>query len=134
MRWRRRRCSPLTTAGTRIVLFNSVEFFAFFLVAGTAVVLLRRRVDARNAVLVAAGYFFYAQWDWRFLGLLVLTTLLDYTAGVLLEDGRELTPAPADVCAPPPPEGLARARRRPQRDRLVLAASITANLTLLGFF
>src|SRR5688500_1862832 len=76
---------------SRIVLFNSVEFFAFFLVAGTAVVLLRRRVTARNIVLVIAGYFFYAQWDWRFLGLLVLTTLLDYAAGMLLDDGRALT-------------------------------------------
>ena len=116
------------------MLFNSVEFFAFFLVAGTAVVLLRRRVTARNVVLVIAGYFFYAQWDWRFLGLLLLTTLLDYVAGLLLDDGGELTPAPDDVCTPPPAESLARAAARPHRHKLVLAASISINLLMLGFF
>ena len=33
--------------------------------------------EARNTVLLLAGYGFYAAWDARFLALLVLSTLVD---------------------------------------------------------
>ena len=53
------------------MLFNSFDFCVFF----SVVFLLQRalRHRARNIVLLAAGYSFYAYWDWRFLWLLVAT-------------------------------------------------------------
>src|SRR5687768_1158868 len=103
------------------MLFNSFAYFMFFPIAATVVILLRRRVMARNAVLLAAGYYFYGQWDWRFLGLLALTTFIDYGAGMLLErSDRGIDPV-----NPPP---------RPRRDKWIVAASVTVNLLILGFF
>jgi D-alanyl-lipoteichoic acid acyltransferase DltB (MBOAT superfamily) len=105
------------------MLFNSFAFFIFFPIVATVVILLRRRVTARNTALLAAGYYFYGQWDWRFLGLLALTTFVDFTAGMLLDRDDRL--AAFDPAHPPP---------RGRRDRLILAASVCVNLTILGFF
>lgn len=65
------------------MLFNSISF-AFFLpvvfilywfVAG-------KSLRLQNILLLCASYFFYACWDWRFLFLLVFSTLLDYFTGI----------------------------------------------------
>jgi alginate O-acetyltransferase complex protein AlgI len=63
------------------VLFNSFAFFAFLAVVYVAYLCLgmpRERRKAQNALLLLASYFFYACWDWRFLGLIGLSTLVDY--------------------------------------------------------
>lgn len=54
---------------------------------------LRKFVKAQNALLLAASYFFYGWWDWRFLGLIMLTTLTTYTTGLFATGryGRQLT-------------------------------------------
>ena len=39
----------------------------------------------QNLLLLIASYVFYAAWDWRFLFLLLLSTLVDYTVGRLLD-------------------------------------------------
>jgi len=36
----------------------------------------------QNVLLVAASYYFYANWDYRFLSLLLFSTLLDYFTGI----------------------------------------------------
>ncbi len=59
------------------MLFNSAAFALFLPVMLAAYWLLRGR--ARRVALLAGSYFFYAWWDWRFLGLLVFSTLLDYS-------------------------------------------------------
>ncbi len=59
--------------------FNSVQFFAFFCVVLALYWSVRRR-SAQNAIIVVASYAFYAFWDWRFLGLLAATTLIDFLA------------------------------------------------------
>jgi alginate O-acetyltransferase complex protein AlgI len=38
----------------------------------------------QNLVLLVASYMFYAAWDWRFLALLVMSTVIGYTAGLAL--------------------------------------------------
>ena len=62
------------------MLFNSLQFAAFFLLVW-AVVRLAGRVGEgiwlRNACILAASYVFYAAWDWRFLGLIWLSTAVD---------------------------------------------------------
>ena len=48
------------------MLFPTLDFLLFFLVVVAASWLLRNRFEARKLFLVAASYFFYAQWNWRF--------------------------------------------------------------------
>ena len=69
--------------------FNSLQFFAFFAV----VLLLYYRLgrDGQNRLMFVAGSVFYAAFDWRFLGLLYVSTVVDYVVGRSLgstEDGR----------------------------------------------
>jgi D-alanyl-lipoteichoic acid acyltransferase DltB (MBOAT superfamily) len=91
------------------MVFNSAHFVWFFLIVYAAYRVLPHR--GQNWLLLVASYYFYAAWDWRFLGLLVASTLVDFTCGLWL--GRETAP-----------------RRR----KLVLAISLGFNLALLGFF
>lgn len=63
------------------MLFNSYVFVFVFL---PVVLLLWWRplpTAARLAFLAAASYVFYAYWDWRFAGLMLATTVVDYLAG-----------------------------------------------------
>ena len=63
------------------MLFNSDTFLKFF---GAFLMLLfylcRNDLRARNALIVAASYFFYGWWDYRLLSLLILTSLLDFSS------------------------------------------------------
>ena len=58
------------------MLFNSPVFPLFFAVVYLVYRLVPHR--AQNALLLAASYFFYAWWDWRFCGLILLSTVVDY--------------------------------------------------------
>jgi alginate O-acetyltransferase complex protein AlgI len=61
------------------MLFNSFEFALFLpLVVGLYWLLSHR---GQNRLLLGASYFFYGVWDWRFLGLIALSTLVDFVAG-----------------------------------------------------
>lgn len=65
------------------MLFNSIGFIIFFPI----VFLLYwyatgRRLKAQNILLMVASYYFYACWDYRFLFLLIFSTLLDYFSGI----------------------------------------------------
>ena len=65
------------------MLFNSVQF-AFFLPVVFMLYWLvaRKSTAAQNGLLLVSSYFFYACWDWRFLFLLLFSTLLDYCTGL----------------------------------------------------
>ncbi|AWH86192.1 membrane-bound O-acyltransferase family protein [Flavobacterium album] len=65
------------------MLFNSLPFAVFLPI----VFLLYWRISPKNlhlqnVLLLAASYFFYACWDWRFLFLLLFSTALDYVTGL----------------------------------------------------
>jgi len=65
------------------MLFNSVSFILFFaVVLGLYRLIGRNRFQAQNVFLLLASYFFYANWDYRFLSLIVISTLLDYFVGL----------------------------------------------------
>ena len=66
---------------------------------------------AQNVMLLLASYFFYACWDWRFLGLLLLSSSVDWTLANLI-------------------------KREPTRGgaKRWVAASVAVNLCFLGFF
>jgi alginate O-acetyltransferase complex protein AlgI len=67
------------------VLFPTVEYGLFFLVAFAAAWALRRQLVAHKAFLLAASYAFYAFWDWRFLPVLVGLSLLAALVAQALE-------------------------------------------------
>ena len=56
----------------------------------TVVVLLywRLRWRGQNLLLLAASYFFYAWWDWRFLSLIGTSTVADYWLARIIQIGR----------------------------------------------
>ena len=62
-------------------------------------------------MIVAASYFFYGWWDWRFLSLIIFSTIVDYSVGI----------------------ALSKTHIKSKR-RLLLWTSILVNLGFLGFF
>jgi len=64
------------------VLFNSFDF-GFFLVIVYLVYwsIGSKRRSFQNLSLLVASYIFYGLWDWRFLGLLIASSLIDFVAG-----------------------------------------------------
>jgi len=91
------------------LLFNSIDFLIFFPVVFVSYWLLPRQ--AQNVLLLVSSYVFYAWWDWRFLGLILFSSGFDYLIG----------------------RAMAVSETLPRR-RALLAASLIANLGLLGFF
>lgn len=72
------------------MLFPTFEFWIFFLTVVLVYWQLPHR--AQNRWLLAASYFFYAWWDWRFLGLIGGATILGYISALKMDDpGRTKT-------------------------------------------
>ena len=91
------------------MLFNSVQFLVFFVAVLGLYWVLKHR--AQNLLLLAASYLFYGAWNWKFLGLILLTTLADFTAALVIAN-----------------------TDRAMRRKLALIAAIVVNLGVLGFF
>ena len=91
------------------MLFNSLEFALFFIVVYSLYLLLNHRFQ--NLMLLAASYIFYGAWDWRFLSLLVISTLVDYFCGLKVYESNNKT-----------------------KRKLYLMFAVFANLSILGFF
>lgn len=93
------------------MLFNSDEFLKFFAAFLLLYYLVRRDRAWRNLLIVGASYLFYGWWDWRFLSLLVFSSVVDYAVAVRIGESISV-------------------RRR----RAWLGVSLAGNLGLLGFF
>ncbi len=64
------------------MLFNSFEFLLFLPVVFLLYwFVFNRSLRLQNALILTASYFFYGWWSWKFMGLLMLSTLLDYIYG-----------------------------------------------------
>jgi D-alanyl-lipoteichoic acid acyltransferase DltB (MBOAT superfamily) len=64
------------------LLFNSLEFFLFLPVIFLLYwFVFSKSLKWQNLLVLAASYFFYGWWSWKFLCLLALSTLLDYLYG-----------------------------------------------------
>ena len=61
------------------MVFTSLHFAAFFVVVYALYRVLPHR--AQNVMLLVASYYFYAAWDWRFLSLLIGSTVVDFLVG-----------------------------------------------------
>jgi D-alanyl-lipoteichoic acid acyltransferase DltB (MBOAT superfamily) len=91
--------------------FNSGVFLQFFGAFLLLYWLVRDHLRTRNLLIVAASYFFYGWWDWRFLALLFFSSSFDFCVGLGLE---RLTD--------------------PRQRRALLAGSIVVNLGILSVF
>ena len=64
--------------------FNSWSFVLFLLAVLVASAPFRRYSTAHKWVLLLASWFFYASWNWQFLGLILFSTVFDYWLGLRL--------------------------------------------------
>ena len=62
------------------MLFNTIEFAVFFIFVTGVYWMLNHRWQ--NLFLLATSYFFYSVWDYRFLSLILLFTLIHYFCGI----------------------------------------------------
>jgi alginate O-acetyltransferase complex protein AlgI len=71
------------------MLFNSIQYL-FFLPLIFAIYWLvnNKSLKLQNILLLAASYYFYACWDWRFLFLLMFSTALDYYTGIKMHESK----------------------------------------------
>jgi alginate O-acetyltransferase complex protein AlgI len=94
------------------MIFNSLEFFIFL----TIVFILywfvfKKHLKAQNILLLAASYVFYGWWDWRFLSLIMLSTIVDYFVAIQINQNDEQS-----------------------KRKAWLWVSVVFNIGLLGFF
>ena len=95
-----------------VMLFNSLEFLIFL----PTVFLLywfvfQRNLRVQNLLLLISSYVFYGWWDYRFLSLIFLSTVVDYFVGLKIHDSKAK-----------------------KTKKSYLWISILFNLGLLGFF
>jgi D-alanyl-lipoteichoic acid acyltransferase DltB (MBOAT superfamily) len=94
------------------MLFNSLDFAIYLpVVFGIYWFVVNRNLKLQNSFILLASYVFYGWWDWRFLTLILFSTIVDYLVGIQL--GKE---------------------KKPLKRKLLLWTSLTSNLGLLGFF
>jgi len=94
------------------MLFNSIAFLLFL---PTVFILYwfvcKKNLRLQNALILIVSYVFYGWWDWRFLGLIAASSLVDYLVGRALMQTEVIS-----------------------KRKWLLAASLVFNLGMLGFF
>ena len=69
------------------MLFNTISFALFLPIVFILYwFVTNKNLKLQNILLLVSSYFFYACWDWRFLFLLIFSTLLDYFTGIKMSD------------------------------------------------
>ena len=72
------------------MLFNSLEFFIFLSVVFILYwFVFKKHLKAQNILLLVASYVFYGIWDWRFLSLILLSTIVDYFVGIKIDSNTD---------------------------------------------
>ncbi len=93
------------------MLFNSIDFAIFLPIVFILYWLLNRNLRLQNLLIVVASYVFYGWWDWRFLSLIIFSSIVDYSVGIALESSE-----------------------KKYARKLLLMTSIMVNIGFLGFF
>jgi alginate O-acetyltransferase complex protein AlgI len=71
------------------MLFNTIGFAIFLPIVFVLYwFVFNKRLLYQNALLLISSYYFYACWDWRFLFLLMFSTLLDYYTGLKMSHAK----------------------------------------------
>jgi alginate O-acetyltransferase complex protein AlgI len=94
------------------MLFNSIDFAIFLPIVFLIYwFVANKNLKFQNFLIVVASYVFYGWWDWRFLSLILFSTLVDYTIGRTLSKEENQT-----------------------KRKILLWTSLLVNLGFLGFF
>ncbi|MAY22232.1 MAG: membrane-bound O-acyltransferase family protein [Flavobacteriaceae bacterium] len=94
------------------MLFNSIDFalflpIVFLLYWGLA----KNRRSLQNSIILISSYVFYGWWDWRFLSLILFSTIVDYLVALAIKK-----------------------QTQKRSKKILLLVSIFTNIGLLGFF
>jgi D-alanyl-lipoteichoic acid acyltransferase DltB (MBOAT superfamily) len=94
------------------MLFNSLDFAIFLPIVFILYwFVAQKNLKLQNALIVVASYVFYGWWDWRFLSLIIFSTVVDYLIGQRLET-----------------------EEKQSKRKALLWTSFIVNLGFLGFF
>ncbi|TBN06531.1 MBOAT family protein [Hyunsoonleella flava] len=93
------------------MLFNSFEFVVFFVIVFSLYYKSYNNLKFQNTLLLISSYVFYGWWDWRFLSLILISSVSDYIIGKAIDENSN----------------------KIQRKRLLIL-SLFINLGILGFF
>jgi alginate O-acetyltransferase complex protein AlgI len=94
------------------MLFNSIDFAIFLPIVFILYwFFAHKKLKLQNFIIVVASYLFYGWWDWRFLSLILFSTIVDYTIGLKLSN-----------------------EENHLKRKALLWISILVNLGFLGFF
>ena len=94
------------------MIFNSLDFAVFLpIVFYIYWFIANKSIKHQNSLIVISSYIFYGWWDWRFLSLILFSTLIDYSVGIKLSKEKNLS-----------------------KRKLLLWVSILVNFGFLGFF
>jgi len=91
------------------MLFNSIEFAIFLPIVYGLYLIMNHK--GQNRMLLIASYVFYSFWSWKFLSLILISTLLDYICGLKIHHAQNES-----------------------KRKLFLMISVIGNLTILFFF
>ncbi|MBH8578101.1 MBOAT family protein [Nostocaceae cyanobacterium CENA369] len=120
------------------MIFTEFRFVFFFLVVFCVYWALQKH-NHRKWWLLVCSYIFYSAWDWRFLFLLLLSTVIDYFVGLMLSRSQiEVTKTEvlqkAENSSFLDWNALLNKPQTPQQRKAWLILSLVANLGILGFF
>jgi alginate O-acetyltransferase complex protein AlgI len=94
------------------MLFNSIDFAIFLPIVFILYwFFAHKKLKLQNFIILLASYLFYGWWDWRFLSLILFSTIVDYTIGLKLSN-----------------------EENHLKRKALLWISILVNLGFLGFF
>ncbi|MCB9034319.1 MAG: MBOAT family protein [Chitinophagales bacterium] len=94
------------------MLLNSLDFAIFLpIVLILYWIIGSKRVKLQNILLLIASYIFYGWWDWRFLSLIFISSIVDYTVGNKIHQTEDN-----------------------KKRKYLLIISLIVNLGFLGFF
>jgi len=94
------------------MLFNSIEFLLFLPVVFVLYwFVFDKKLKYQNLLILISSYVFYGWWDYRFLSLILLSTIVDYFIGLRISNQASL-----------------------KNKRILLWGSVLFNLGVLGFF
>ncbi len=94
------------------MFFNSIDFAIFLPIIFIFYwFVTNKNLRLQNSLIVVSSYFFYGWWDWKFLALILFSTIVDYIIGQKL-----------------------RTEKNQVGRKILLWASILVNLGFLGFF
>ncbi|MDC3299452.1 MBOAT family protein, partial [Flavobacteriaceae bacterium] len=91
---------------------NSLDFAIFLPIVFIVYwFITNKNLNLQNFIIVLASYVFYGWWDWRFLSLIIFSTIIDYSIGIRLSK-----------------------EENQLKRKILLWTSIGVNLGFLGFF